>query len=99
MIYRLFYKGEYVLFKAESEPIGIIKAKKEIDTIDLINYYERDLEKVMDSYDLETYVKGFLTWLVNAKKAERVLDSNDEREVNVVSFSNSRHPLFFYTHY
>jgi len=99
MIYRHFKKGEYILFKAESEPIGLIKATREIDTLGLTNYYESDLEKVMDSYDLETYVKGFVTWLVNAKKAERVADEIDQEEINVVSFSNSRHPLFFYTHY
>lgn len=99
MIYRHFKKGEYILFKAESDPIGLIKATREIDTLGLTKYFERDLEKIMDDYDNKTYVKGFLTWLVSTNRAEREADKIDPENINVVSFSDSRHPLFFYTHY
>jgi hypothetical protein len=36
MIYRAFNKGEYVLFKVEEKPTGLIKAKRKLDNIYLM---------------------------------------------------------------
>lgn len=99
MIYRAFHKGEYILFKVEEKPIGLIRAKRKLDTIYLMGQYQTDLDKVMDNYDLETFVKGFVRWLTHIRKIADEIDLNEKVDMNMVYFSKGHEPLYFYTHY
>lgn len=95
MIYRAFIKGEYIMFEFEGRPLGLIRAKRELDTMRLMNRYRTDLDKVMDDYDLETFIKRFVRWLTHIKKSAEEIDINTKVEMNRVSFSNNRPPLYF----
>ena len=95
MIYRAFYKGEYIMFEFEGRPLGLIRAKRELEILHLMNRYRTDLEKVMDDYDLETFIKRFIRWLTHIKKTAEEIDINTKVEMNRISFSNSHPPLYF----
>ena len=99
MIYRAVNKGEYILFKVEEKPIGLIRAKRKLDTIYLMDQYQTDLDKVMDNYDLETFIKGFVRWLTHIRKSAEEIDLSEKADMNVVYFGKGHHPLYFYTDY
>jgi hypothetical protein len=84
MIYRALNKGEYILFKVEERPIGFIRAQRKLDTIYLMGQYQNDLDKVMDNYDLETFVKGFVRWLIHIRKSADEIDLNEKVDMNMV---------------
>ncbi len=50
MIYRAYYKGEYVMFEFEWTPLDLIRTKRKLDTLHLMSQYRTDLDKVMDDY-------------------------------------------------
>lgn len=83
------------MFEFEGRPLGLIRAKRELDTMRLMNRYRTDLDKVMDDYDLETFIKRFVRWLTHIKKSAEEIDINTKVEMNRVSFSNNRPPLYF----
>jgi hypothetical protein len=95
MIYRAFYNGEYIMFEFEGRPLGLIRAKRELDTQHLMDRYRTDLDKVMDDYDFETFLKGFIRWLTHIKKSAEEIDINTKVEMNRVCFSKSHPPLYF----
>ena len=99
MIYRAFNKGEYILFEVEDKPIGLIRAKRKLDVMFLMGLYRTDLDKVMDKYDDETFVKGFVRWLTNIRKSADELELDEKVDMNVVYFGKGHHPLYFYTDY
>ena len=96
MIYRAFNKGEYILFEVEGKSMGLVRAKWKLDTIYLMDQYKTDLDKVMDNYDLETFVKGFVRWLTHIRKSAEEIYPKSNSEINKVCFSKDHHPLFFY---
>jgi hypothetical protein len=96
MIYRAFYKGEYIMFVFEGKPLGLVRAKRDLDTLHLMNRYRADLDKVMDDYDFEIFLKRFIRWLTHIKKSAEEIDINAKVKTNRVCFSKSHHPLFFF---
>lgn len=99
MIYRAFNKGEYILFKFEERPIGLIRAKRKLDNIYLMGQYQSDLDKVMDNYDFETFVNGYVRWLTHIRKIAEEIDLNAKVDMNTVSYNKAREELYFYTDY
>lgn len=97
MIYRAFYKGEYIMFEFEGKPLGLIRTKRKLDTLHLMSQYRTDLDKVMDDYDFETFLKRFIRWLTHIKKSAEEIDINAKVKTNRVCFSKNHHPLFFFT--
>ena len=98
MIYRAFFKGEYIMFEFEGKTLGLVRAKRKLDTMHLMSQYRTDLDKVMDDYDYETFIKRFIRWLTHIKRSAEEIDINAKVNMNRVCFSKSRYPLFFYTH-
>lgn len=84
------------MFEFEGRPLGLIWAKRELDTMRLMNRYRTDLDKVMDDYDLETFIKRFVRWLTHIKKSAEEIDINTEVKMNRICFSKKHHPLFFF---
>ncbi len=61
--------------------------------------YQTDLDRVMDNYDLKTFVKGFVRWLTHTRKLADDIDINEKVDMNMVYYSKNHEELYFYTHY
>lgn len=61
--------------------------------------YQTDLDKVMDNYDLETFVKGFVRWLTHVRKIADEIDLNAKVDMNMVYYTKGHEELYFYTRY
>lgn len=60
--------------------------------------YQTDLDKEMDNYDLETFIKD-LRWLTHIRKLADEIDLDEKVDMDMAYLGKGHETLYCYTHY